>query len=186
MTASLRREHYRRPSCKNNAGQRRLDASVSGAERNPKAAPVPWECTPRSPPAGHASRRFSPGMVGHRARSGGGPARRVLALDQRRRTRYHIPAKRSLRHAMLTEFGVDPSAGMIVHRERLERRVKGFAESLGVLKCGVGSLNNSWLKPWMDYRASSVGLCGTSQSLWRLLLLESCSRLWASGRTIPC
>ena len=51
---------------------------------------------------------------------------------------------------MLTEFGVDPSAGMIVRRERLERGVKGFAELLGVLKCGVGSLNNSWLKPWMD------------------------------------
>src|SRR5207248_2476088 len=106
--------------------------------------PVPWECTPKSPSAGHASRRFSPGMVGHRAgrphpldssaKGGGGPARRVLALDQRRRTRYHIPAKHSLRHAMLTEFGVDPSAGMIVRRERLERGVKGFAASLGVLK----------------------------------------------------
>ena len=56
----------------------------------------------------------------------------MLALDQRRKTRYHIPAKRSVRHAMLTEFGVDPSAGMIVRREKLERGVKGFAESLDV------------------------------------------------------
>jgi hypothetical protein len=167
-----------------------------GRREIPKLVPVPRECTPRSLPAGHASGRFPPGMVGHRAgrprplgsgaQGGDGPAQRVLALDQRRRTRYHIPAKRSVRHAILTEVGIDPSVGMTVHWERLARGVNGFAESLGVLKCGVGSLNNLWLKPWMDYRASSVGLCATSRSLWRLLLPESCSRLWTFGRTIPC
>jgi len=58
--------------------------------------------------------------------------------------------------------------------------------AVGILRCGVESLNNSLQRPWMGYRASSVGLCGTLRSLWRRLLPKRCSRPWASGQTIPC
>ena len=61
---------------------------------------------------------------GEAARAGAGPAPQD-AIPYTGKARFEVP--------ILTKVGVDPSAGMMIRQERLERGVQGFAKSLGIL-----------------------------------------------------